>query len=582
MVYDLKKQKEQMLQFYGLIELLLAGKQAPPLQADTPFFLEEAVCLRRLKKSDLYNLNKGEELTHYGRSLADGQGMTDFIENADDDDPDDRGLLSGSTFFQHGARCYVALNVFLNVESYDMVVRELGFEMKAQPTDRLKSAEELARQEQQRLQSLEADRLRRMRGEKATVASRRSKHESADDLHDDFQVEHHERTLLSYEDGKWNLDRLSQGDVEGGDDSSMVKQPGGNEECGDGDNDDEEGSSAESDGEEQKENEECGDGDNKGEEEEEEEGSGVESDEEEQKMGSETDGNDQLDFQSKSDEASSAEEEENVESEKVSGKNESDESEKVESIQRMKTMCEAEGELPYVFAAPARFTELRELLEQYDIEQQLTVIERMIKCNHPSLPESNKENLQNLFEFLLLYVGELTGLTPPNLPAADKFTRSLFDLAHLFPKAAARAMEGVLQKAQAKLSRKKHSPGLEQATSPSGRGFRPACAMFYRHVGAMRGRFLPALPLRDVDNHCCTPAQTGCIQHEISGESPEPCRYSTTVGMETFIGRQHTYHLTKCITATQPKLAGATLEASSKTRWFETIRQDLTEDCIQH
>uniref|UniRef100_UPI0035901E40 nucleolar protein 14-like n=1 Tax=Myxine glutinosa TaxID=7769 RepID=UPI0035901E40 len=49
---------------------------------------------RRLKKSDLYNLNKGEELTHYGRSLADGQGMTDFIENADDDDPDDRGLLS--------------------------------------------------------------------------------------------------------------------------------------------------------------------------------------------------------------------------------------------------------------------------------------------------------------------------------------------------------------------------------------------------------------------------------------------------------------------------------------------------------
>uniref|UniRef100_UPI00358DFF38 nucleolar protein 14-like n=1 Tax=Myxine glutinosa TaxID=7769 RepID=UPI00358DFF38 len=256
------------------------------------------------------------------------------------------------------------------VESYDMVVRELGFEMKAQPTDRLKSAEELARQEQQRLQSLEADRLRRMRGEKATVASRRSKHESADDLHDDFQVEHHERTLLSYEDGKWNLDPLSQGDVEGGDDSSMVKQEGGNEECGDGDNKGEE------------------------EEEEEEEGSGVESDEEEQKMGSETDGNDQLDFQSKSDEASSAEEEANVESEKVSGKNESDESEKVESIQRMKTMCEAEGELPYVFAAPASFTELRELLEQYDIEQQLTVIERMIKCNHPSLPESNKENLQ--------------------------------------------------------------------------------------------------------------------------------------------------------------------------------------------
>uniref|UniRef100_A0A8C4PZH6 NOP14 nucleolar protein homolog (yeast) n=1 Tax=Eptatretus burgeri TaxID=7764 RepID=A0A8C4PZH6_EPTBU len=285
---------------------------------------------RQLKKSDLFNLNKDEELTHYGRSLADGQGMTDFIESADDDDPDDRGLLSGKVFpflscqnevfARYVSQLYEQQNereraqdltkkldeqwkdirLLLThkgaedkVESYDMVVRELGFEMKAQPTDRLKSAEELARQEQQRLQSLEADRLRRMRGEKATVASRRRKHESADDLHDDFHVEHHERTLLSYQKAK--------------------------EEFGD-------------------------DGDDH-----EEEGSGVESDGEEENMSNETDGNSLLDFESKSDEASSAEED-NVESEKVLGQNECDKSEKVESIQRMKTMCEAEGELPYVFA----------------------------------------------------------------------------------------------------------------------------------------------------------------------------------------------------------------------------------------
>lgn len=36
-----------------------------------------------------------------------------------------------------------------------MMVRELGFEMKAQPSEKLKSAEELAREERQRLQTLE-------------------------------------------------------------------------------------------------------------------------------------------------------------------------------------------------------------------------------------------------------------------------------------------------------------------------------------------------------------------------------------------------------------------------------------------
>lgn len=36
-----------------------------------------------------------------------------------------------------------------------MMVRELGFEMKAQPSEKLKSEEELAREERERLQNLE-------------------------------------------------------------------------------------------------------------------------------------------------------------------------------------------------------------------------------------------------------------------------------------------------------------------------------------------------------------------------------------------------------------------------------------------
>lgn len=44
----------------------------------------------------------------------------------------------------------------LQPEEYDMMVRELGFEMKAQPSERMKSPEELAREEKEKLQKLEA------------------------------------------------------------------------------------------------------------------------------------------------------------------------------------------------------------------------------------------------------------------------------------------------------------------------------------------------------------------------------------------------------------------------------------------
>lgn len=40
-------------------------------------------------------------------------------------------------------------------DAYDVTVRELGFEMKAQPSNRMKTEEELAKEEQERLKNLE-------------------------------------------------------------------------------------------------------------------------------------------------------------------------------------------------------------------------------------------------------------------------------------------------------------------------------------------------------------------------------------------------------------------------------------------
>lgn len=50
----------------------------------------------------------------------------------------------------------------IQLEEYDMMVRELGFEMKAQPSEKMKTPEELAREEREKLQKLEVCSLCRL------------------------------------------------------------------------------------------------------------------------------------------------------------------------------------------------------------------------------------------------------------------------------------------------------------------------------------------------------------------------------------------------------------------------------------
>lgn len=84
------------------------------------------------------------------------------------------------------------------LDQYDMMVRELGFEMKAQPSEKLKSAEELAREERHRLQTLEADRLKRMMGDAEEEAGQTNTHISADDMNDGFMLDGDDRKTLAY------------------------------------------------------------------------------------------------------------------------------------------------------------------------------------------------------------------------------------------------------------------------------------------------------------------------------------------------------------------------------------------------
>uniref|UniRef100_A0A4W4DP44 NOP14 nucleolar protein homolog (yeast) n=1 Tax=Electrophorus electricus TaxID=8005 RepID=A0A4W4DP44_ELEEL len=275
------------------------------------------------------------------------------------------------------------------LDDYDVMVRELGFEMKAQPSEKLKTAEELAREERERLQRLEADRQKRMLGDVGETTQAPS-HLSADDLNDGFILDKDDRKTLSYQDGKWN--------VQEGEDEEGVKDSHEDDAEGDDEKDDDEEDEEEEEGVEG-----LSDLDS-------EQGSGADDEEED---GGEEDG-----------------------AEQTPAKDE------VVSQEERKVMQEAaRAELPYTFKAPESYTDLKAMLQGHTSEQQCLIVERTQKCHHPSLAVGNKTKLQKLFGFLLEYVGELATQSPPELTTINA---QIYSLCQLFPDATCKEMQTLL------------------------------------------------------------------------------------------------------------------------------------------
>uniref|UniRef100_A0A2I2YTS7 NOP14 nucleolar protein n=1 Tax=Gorilla gorilla gorilla TaxID=9595 RepID=A0A2I2YTS7_GORGO len=414
---------------------------------------------RHHEKKSIYNLNEDEELTHYGQSLADIEKHNDIVDS--DSDAEDRGALSAELTAAHfgggggllhkktqqegeerekpksrkelieeliakskqekrerQAQREDALELTEKLDqdwkeiqtllshktpksenrdkkekpkpdAYDMMVRELGFEMKAQPSNRMKTEAELAKEEQERLRKLEAERLRRMLGKDEDENVKKPKHMSADDLNDGFVLDKDDRCLLSYKDGKMNVEEDVQEEQ-----SKEASDPESNEEEGDssGGEDTEESDSPDSHSDLE---------------------SNVESEEENEKPAKE-----QRQTPGKG---------------LISGK------ERAGKATR--------DELPYTFAAPGSYEELRSLLLGRSMEEQLLVVERIQKCNHPSLAEGNKAQLEKLFGFLLEYVGDLATDDPPDLRVIDKLVVHLYHLCQMFPESASDAIKFVLRDA---------------------------------------------------------------------------------------------------------------------------------------
>lgn len=426
---------------------------------------------RNHEKKNLFNLNEDEELTHFGQSLADIEKLNDIVDS--DSENEDQGALSAELTAAHfggggllrkkdpsGEREDVsgkpksrkelieeliakskqdkrerqtqkentlemtekldkdwkAIQGLLGrkvskyerkseaeekpkADEYDILVRELGFEMKAQPSDRLKTQEELAKEEEERLKQLEEERLRRMRGEDEDedLTLKKPKHVSADDLMDGFILDKDDRRLLSYKDGKLENELQEQ-------DENTIEE-------------------------------------------------GSENDEEETKTEEEkSDDDDDDDDSNVSDQHSDIESDMYTDEEAEVTKPNKDapraKPKKVLSDAEKKAEMEAaKAELPYTFAAPESSEDLKGLLAGKSVQQQMIVLERIKKCNHPGLAVGNKAKLQKLFGFLLEYIGELTVSDSQQLGTIDKMTAHLYDLCQMFPEAASESLRSVFRDA---------------------------------------------------------------------------------------------------------------------------------------
>ncbi|KAJ2432062.1 nucleolar complex protein 14 [Coemansia sp. RSA 2531] len=279
--------------------------------------------------------------------------------------------------------------------SYDSYVRELAYEQRARPQDRLKTEMEAAREEKDRLERAERHRQRRMEGlpsdseldsdsdnddsGKKGYKTKAKRKPVADDLGDDFAA--------------------------GGGDAEMENaEATGNLGLGltgeESDNEEESGSDEE---------DESGSGSGSGSDEEDDD-SEVDSDQGESVLGDSSD-------------------EEEEEKERAPAVKSSSRKAVVAMAQRAPSTGQTE-ELPFTFAAPADYDAWIELVGDYSLEQQLTVIARLRTLYHIRLSPQNKEKLSDLCLVLTEHLAVLTEQDPPvPAPIIDGIVKHIGELA---------------------------------------------------------------------------------------------------------------------------------------------------------
>ncbi|OQR74629.1 nucleolar protein 14-like [Tropilaelaps mercedesae] len=256
------------------------------------------------------------------------------------------------------------------IDSFDALVSELQYAPRAGvATERTKDADELAKEERERLEVLERQRLARARGEIGSIGSKNSraskrKHRSADDLDDGFALQ-------------------ADGEDKEGEDASETNETSVSDEENAAEADDKQLSSEDDD------ESEAGSEYNEG------------SDEED------TDSYDDLKSDSDSD----------VVTKESHAKQTTTKSEIPTNLAGNTTEMEVGSEsltkdIPYLIAVPENMNVYYELVRNRPPAEELLIVNRVINGNAPSLHEKNKRRLEDFLRLLLDRVFIVLSETP--------------------------------------------------------------------------------------------------------------------------------------------------------------------------
>ncbi|KAJ3152193.1 nucleolar complex protein 14 [Geranomyces variabilis] len=335
-------------------------------------------------------------------------------------------------------------------DDYDRFVRELASERRAKPTDRLKTEEELVRDEAARLEQLEKDRQRRMLGlptEKEEEAQKKEARKAAlndkrpaqaDDLGDtDYvaaigeQIEDAEEKPLVYKDG-----RLLNKEV------FMRKKRKMDEDEIEEEQEEEDDESSEDDEDEDDEDDD---------DEDEDEASDIVGSENEDEWVVE-DITDALGEDSKSDDEPELAEEADLSVAAVK---------KSAFVPKKRTVDPgAAKELPYTFKAPETHADFLELVKDRTVDEQSTIVQRIRALHHVKLGGDNRRKLERLLDVLLEHLSYLTSADQisVDLAAVNALSIPVIELAQQFPEQAAEHFLSRIAALQKKLGRDLEHP----------------------------------------------------------------------------------------------------------------------------
>ncbi|XP_075986693.1 nucleolar protein 14 homolog l(3)07882 [Anticarsia gemmatalis] len=353
---------------------------------------------------------------------------------------------------------------------YDKMMRELRFEKRGTPSDGLKNDEKQAKEEQERLAQLEKEREQRMLGEDERIVVKtqqaKTKHRSAEDLDDNFELDDEKDFMLAYDkDGKPLVPENVLKDFSVP--NAKPKFEDGISDTSDEEDEEDEGGESEETEEEQetketnkKTSQNKSDSENENSDQNHDSSDDDSSDEEETKSKSikNKQYSAKLERNKKKDESILfSKEVENAE-ESASNKEDSEESgeeeesdeeeENVVDLNDLKDLKESDVESEDDMADDGEKIEklfdfknnegdkLKELLTGKTPSQQATAVQKLIKSYDPSLSENNKDKLSRLFAHMLQYINDIfTQLTEESdilksFLIFDKLAPYFYDLAH--------------------------------------------------------------------------------------------------------------------------------------------------------